>query len=205
MISGSNGPVSQNNYTIPANNSNSPIGIGTPVSIVPVSNINNTNVRTNSYTNGMNSQDHNIYMSNNVYPPVPPVNGIRSYGPSVNYNNGSNVSLGYPNYPQNDQTTPIYYTNGHSNNNPYSINQQQQVNSQPNYQYDQIKPNSNSNPSMTLIPPSTIKIAEEFKTQPRTPINMPDIPHSFPDLEQLTLIQLERLNTDQAALAVIYL
>ena len=65
-----------------------------------------------------------------------------------------------------------------------------------------------SNENLTLLNPGFIEKKSEtdsleFFASTRSPITMPDPPTSFPELDRLTTLQLERLNNDSAALDVI--
>lgn len=59
-----------------------------------------------------------------------------------------------------------------------------------------------ASPSPGIQDPNSLPTKDSFKSAPRTPLALPSIPSSFPELEKMTDLQLERLLRDEVALMV---
>eukprot|EP01039_Chlorochromonas_danica_P000725 gene725-787_t len=57
-----------------------------------------------------------------------------------------------------------------------------------------------ASPSPGIQDPNHLSTKDSFKSAPRTPLALPSIPSSFPELEKMTDLQLERLLRDEVAL-----
>jgi hypothetical protein len=123
-----------------------------------------------------------------------------------------------PSYP-NQQYSNQQYPNQQlqQQQQPQLMQQQQQQNYPSNYSSYSVSPvslnNNNPNPNannnfqqakaalLHVAKPSTMDVEEDNEND-RSPIPLPEIPQSFPELEKLTDIQLERLLHDDIAIQV---
>ena len=112
-----------------------------------------------------------------------------SMGPSFNYN----------------QTTSSTYYNA-----PQLPQYQQSQQFERNRSTGELSSTSSSSDNLSLLNPGFMekksehdsKLLEPEMVSARTPVPMPELPNSFPELERLTTSQLERLNNDEAAIEV---
>ena len=112
---------------------------------------------------------------------------MHSVGPTFNYS----------------QTSSTYY------NAPQLPQQQQSRQLERNGSNAQISSTRSSSDNLSLLNPGFIEKKSENDSKlfepevvVRTPVPMPDLPNSFPELDKLTTSQLERLNNDEAAIEV---